>query len=97
MIIQIENQIGTSTKKTLKTSCNFCCLSSTVLTVLTMLVVVTTMAPVGPRRLPVARRMKGWDKVGPDPIMGLWGPYEWPYKWITGDITLLIGIISSHL
>ena len=25
---------------------------------------------------------------------GTWGPYKWPYKWATGVVTLLIGVIT---
>ena len=46
-----------------KPSLPFQCLSDTVVTA--MREVVVTMAAVGPRRVPVATRMKGWSKVGP--------------------------------
>ena len=25
------------------------------------------------------------------------GPYKWPYKWVTGVITLLIGVITPFI
>ena len=25
----------------------------------------------------------------------LWGPFKWPYKWVSGVITLLIGVITT--
>ena len=29
--------------------------------------------------------------------MGLWGPYKWPYKWVTGVKTLVRGVNSPYL
>ena len=26
-------------------------------------------------------------------IMELWGPYEWPYKWVSGVITTINGML----
>ena len=37
----------------------------------------------------------GTYKVGPEPIYKWsYNPYKWPYKWVTGVITLLIGVIN---
>ena len=40
------------------------------------------------------------QKMGPEPIVingGTWGPYKWPYKCVTGVITLLIGVITQFI
>ena len=45
--------------------------------------------------LPQNQKIHSWVQGGP-PTIYKWSynPYKWPYKWVTGVITLLIGVIN---